>query len=49
MAWRPNGSDAWIVIQQADLVVRLTIALDGMFDKRGPHALQRDEKTPPFQ
>src|SRR5262245_28448329 len=25
MAWRPNGSDAWIVVQQADLVVRLTI------------------------
>src|SRR5262249_23466227 len=23
MAWRPNGSDAWVVIQNADLVVRL--------------------------
>src|SRR5262245_19182861 len=24
MSWRPNGTDAWIVVQQADLVVRLT-------------------------
>jgi DNA-binding beta-propeller fold protein YncE len=25
MAWRPDGSDAWIVAQQADALVRLTI------------------------
>jgi YVTN family beta-propeller protein len=25
MTWRPNGSDAWIVLQQANLVVRLTV------------------------
>ncbi len=25
MAWRPNGSDAWVVVQQADLLVRLTV------------------------
>ncbi|MDB6174148.1 MAG: hypothetical protein JWL59_3459 [Chthoniobacteraceae bacterium] len=25
MAWRPNGSDAWVVIQNSDLLVRLTI------------------------
>jgi YVTN family beta-propeller protein len=24
MAWRPDGSDAWVVIQNSDLVVRLT-------------------------
>lgn len=24
MAWRPNGADAWIAVQQADLIVRLT-------------------------
>jgi hypothetical protein len=25
MTWRPDGSDAWVVIQNSDLVVRLTI------------------------
>ncbi len=25
MTWRPNGSDAWIVVQHADVIVRLTI------------------------
>jgi len=25
MTWRPNGADAWVVLQQADLVVRLTV------------------------
>jgi YVTN family beta-propeller protein len=25
MAWRPDGSDAWVVIQNTDLVVRLTV------------------------
>jgi YVTN family beta-propeller protein len=25
MAWRPDGSDAWIAVQQADLIVRLTV------------------------
>jgi DNA-binding beta-propeller fold protein YncE len=25
MAWRPNGSDAWLVIQNTDLLVRLTV------------------------
>jgi len=24
MAWRPNGNDAWVVIQNSDVVVRLT-------------------------
>ena len=28
MAWRPDGSDAWIVVQQADALVRLTIDAD---------------------
>lgn len=25
MSWRPNGSDAWVVVQSSDLVVRLTV------------------------
>ncbi|HEV3255963.1 MAG TPA: beta-propeller fold lactonase family protein, partial [Gemmataceae bacterium] len=25
MAWRPDGSDAWVVIQNSDVVVRLTV------------------------
>src|SRR4029453_9201317 len=25
MAWRPNGSDAWVVIQNSDIVARLTV------------------------
>ena len=30
MAWRPDGSDAWVVLQQADLVVRLTVDAAGI-------------------
>jgi YVTN family beta-propeller protein len=30
MAWRPDGSDAWIVIQNTDLVVRATIDANGI-------------------
>jgi DNA-binding beta-propeller fold protein YncE len=29
MAWRPNGADAWIAVQNADLVVRLTADVNG--------------------
>jgi YVTN family beta-propeller protein len=29
MAWRPDGSDAWVVIQNTDLLVRLTADTDG--------------------
>jgi DNA-binding beta-propeller fold protein YncE len=29
MAWRPDGSDAWIAAQQADVLVRLTIDANG--------------------
>ncbi|MBM3457684.1 MAG: hypothetical protein FJX77_04030 [Armatimonadetes bacterium] len=30
MAWRPNGADAWVVIQNSDLVVRLTVDNNGI-------------------
>lgn len=30
MAWRPDGSDAWVVIQNSDLVVRLTADGNGI-------------------
>jgi YVTN family beta-propeller protein len=30
MAWRPDGSDAWAVIQNTDLVVRVTIDANGI-------------------
>jgi YVTN family beta-propeller protein len=30
MAWRPDGSDAWVVIQNSDLVVRLTVDANGI-------------------
>jgi YVTN family beta-propeller protein len=30
MAWRPDGSDAWVVIQNTDLLVRLTADGDGV-------------------
>src|SRR5439155_16924173 len=30
LTWRPDGSDAWIAVQQADLVVRLTIDAGGI-------------------
>src|SRR5262249_52524257 len=30
MAWRPDGSDAWVVIQNSDLVVRLTVDGNGI-------------------
>jgi hypothetical protein len=30
MAWRPDGSDAWAVIQQSDLIVRVTIDANGI-------------------
>ena len=30
MAWRPDGSDAWIAIQTSDLIVRLTVDASGI-------------------
>ncbi|HET6202588.1 MAG TPA: hypothetical protein VFI25_07270 [Planctomycetota bacterium] len=30
MAWRPDGSDAWIAVQQANAVVRLTVDAGGI-------------------
>jgi len=30
MAWRPDGSDAWVVIQNSDVVVRLTVDANGV-------------------
>src|SRR5262249_2053346 len=30
MAWRPDGSDAWVVIQNSDLVVRLSVDAGGV-------------------
>jgi YVTN family beta-propeller protein len=30
MTWRPDGSDAWVVVQQADLIVRLTVDANGI-------------------
>jgi hypothetical protein len=30
MAWRPNGADAWVVIQNTDMVVRLTTDARGI-------------------
>src|SRR5262249_32279274 len=30
MAWRPDGSDAWIAVQQSDLLVRLTVDANGI-------------------
>jgi len=30
MTWRPDGSDAWIVVQHADLILRLTIDANGI-------------------
>jgi YVTN family beta-propeller protein len=30
MTWRPDGSDAWVVVQHADLLVRLTVDADGI-------------------
>jgi YVTN family beta-propeller protein len=30
MAWRPNGSDAWVVIQNTDVLVRLTADTNGV-------------------
>lgn len=30
MAWRPNGSDAWVVVQNSDVVVRLTVDTNGI-------------------
>jgi YVTN family beta-propeller protein len=30
MAWRPNGSDAWVVIQNSDLVARVTVDANGI-------------------
>jgi YVTN family beta-propeller protein len=30
MSWRPDGSDAWVVIQNSDLVVRLTVDANGI-------------------
>jgi YVTN family beta-propeller protein len=30
MAWRPDGSDAWVVIQNSDVVVRLTVDANGI-------------------
>ena len=30
MAWRPDGSDAWVVVQNTDLLVRLTVDANGI-------------------
>lgn len=30
MTWRPNGSDAWVAVQQSDLIVRLTVDAGGI-------------------
>jgi len=30
MAWRPNGADAWVAIQNSDIVVRLTADASGI-------------------
>jgi hypothetical protein len=30
LAWRPDGSDAWVAIQNSDLVVRLTVDANGI-------------------
>jgi len=30
LAWRPDGSDAWVVVQNSDLVVRLTVDANGI-------------------
>src|SRR5262245_33448424 len=30
MTWRPDGSDAWVVVQHADLIVRLTVDASGI-------------------
>src|SRR6185503_11666063 len=30
MAWRPDGSDAWVVVQNSDVVVRLTVNPNGI-------------------
>jgi YVTN family beta-propeller protein len=30
MTWRPDGSDAWVVIQNTDVVVRLTVDANGI-------------------
>ena len=30
MAWRPDGSDAWVVVQNSDLLVRLTVDGSGI-------------------
>jgi YVTN family beta-propeller protein len=30
MSWRPDGSDAWIVVQHSDLIVRLTVDANGI-------------------
>lgn len=53
MAWRPDGSDAWVVIQNSDLVVRLTVDANGVPTVSnplvaGPSQLVRvDLTTPP--
>jgi hypothetical protein len=38
MAWRPNGSDAWVAIQNSDLVVRLTVDANGIPTVGNPQA-----------
>ncbi len=30
MAWEPDGSNAWVVVQQSDLLVRLTVDANGV-------------------
>src|SRR5262249_50551918 len=30
MAWRPDGSDAWVVIQNSDLITRVTVDATGI-------------------
>ncbi len=39
MAWRPDGSDAWVVIQNSDLIVRLTVDGNGIPTVGAPLAM----------
>jgi YVTN family beta-propeller protein len=36
MAWRPNGADAWVAIQNSNLIVRVTIDANGIPTANNP-------------
>ena len=44
MAWRPDGSDAWVMVQNSDVVVRVTVDANGIptaglpLSARGPNS-----------